>query len=111
MMFFLLAVGLPFATASTADAQTRRVRHRRTTYYYYKKPNFYRRHRKAVNIGVGTGVGALVGGLLGGRKGLVIGSLAGAGGGYLVTKKQRSKHYYRRVYVRPSRVHRVYRHY
>lgn len=111
-MFLLLAVGLPFATASTAEAQTRRVRRSRTVYYYYKKPNFYRRHRKAINIGVGTGIGALVGGLIGGRRGAGIGALAGAGGGYLVTKKQHSKNYYRRVYVRPARVYRrTYRNY
>lgn len=67
--------------------------------YVYKRPNVYRRHRKAFNIGIGTGVGALVGGLLGGGKGVVIGSLAGAGGGALFTHYQRPKNrvrYYRR---------------
>jgi uncharacterized protein YcfJ len=105
MMFLVLFAGLPFATAITAEAQTRVYYNRKThRYYYYKKPNFYRRHRKAMNIGIGTGIGALAGGLIGGRRGLAIGSLAGAGGGYLVTKKQKSKHYYKRKYVR------VYRH-
>jgi hypothetical protein len=104
MMFLVLGVGLPLATASTTEAQTRVYYNRRThRYYTYKKPNFYRRHRKAMNIGIGAGAGALVGGLIGGRKGVAIGGLAGAGGGYLVTKKQHSKHYYKR---RPVRVYR-----
>lgn len=66
--------------------------------YAYKRPNIYRRHRKAFNIGIGTGIGMLVGGMLGGKKGLVIGGLAGAGGGALFTHKQRPKNrvrYYR----------------
>ena len=106
LIFLLLAVGLPFATASTTEAQTRVYYNRRTgRYYYYKKPNFYRRHRKAMNIGIGAGIGALAGGLIGGRRGVAIGGLAGAGGGYLVTKKQKSKNYYKRRYVR------VYRNY
>ena len=42
-----------------------------------------------------------VGGMLGGKKGLVIGGLAGAGGGALFTHKQRPKNYVRRVYTRP----------
>lgn len=100
MMFAMLAVMVPLATATTANAQTRRsVSTRSRTHYVYKKPNFYRRHRKAINIGAGTGAGMLVGGLIGGKKGLVIGGLAGAGGGALVTHKQKPKHYTRR-YVR-----------
>lgn len=66
--------------------------------YVYKRPNVYRRHRKAFNIGIGTGVGMLVGGMLGGKKGLVIGGLAGAGGGAIFTHKQKPKNrvrYYR----------------
>lgn len=66
--------------------------------YVYKRPNVYRRHRKAFNIGIGTGIGMLVGGMLGGKKGLVIGGLAGAGGGALFTHKQKPKNrvlYYR----------------
>ncbi len=63
--------------------------------YVYKRPNVYRRHRKAFNIGIGTGIGALVGGLVGGRKGVVIGGLAGAGGGALFTHKQKPKNYVR----------------
>lgn len=101
LMFLMLAVTLPLATATTAEAQTRRYYDRRTgRYVYYKKPNFYRRHRKAVNIGVGTGIGMLVGGLIGGKKGVIIGALAGAGGGAIVTHKQRPKNYVRRYYHR-----------
>jgi hypothetical protein len=101
LMSMMLFVMMPFATASDAMGQTRRRVHRRThTAYYYKKPNFYRRHRKAVNIGAGTVGGAIVGGLIGGRKGAAIGGLAGAGGGYIFTKKQRSKHHYTRRRIR-----------
>ncbi|MEO7539435.1 MAG: hypothetical protein ABIV21_05375 [Pyrinomonadaceae bacterium] len=107
LMFAVLGIMIPMM-ASTTNAQTRRYYNSRThRWVYYKKPGFYRRHRKAVNIGAGAGVGALAGGLIGGRKGVAIGGLAGAGGGYLVTKKQRSKNhvrYYtrngRRIYVR-----------
>ena len=63
--------------------------------YAYKRPNVYRRHRKAFNIGIGTGIGMLVGGMLGGKKGLVIGGLAGAGGGALFTHKQKPKNHVR----------------
>jgi len=99
LMAMMLFVTLPLATATEVDAQTRVVR-RNGRYYYYKRPNFYRRHRKAINIGAGAGAGALVGGLAGGKKWAGIGALAGAGGGWLFTKKQKSKHHYtvRRVH-------------
>ncbi len=92
-MAIMLFMMVPFA-ASTAFGQTRRV-HRRAHHqvYYTKRANFYRRHRKAINIGAGTAGGALVGGLIGGRKGAVIGGLAGAGGGAYYTHKQRPKHH------------------
>jgi len=110
LMALVLSVGIPFMGESSATAVTAQVR-THTRYYRdsrgrlvaVRKPGFYRRHRKLVNIGVGTGAGALVGGLLGGRKGALIGGLAGAGGGALVTHKQKSKHYTRRWYVRRSR--------
>ena len=95
----MMAVSVPLF-AGSVNAQTRYYRDRSGRVYTVKKPNVYRRHRKAFNIGIGTGVGMLVGGLLGGRKGVVIGGLAGAGGGALVTHKQRPKNYYRRVYPR-----------
>jgi outer membrane lipoprotein SlyB len=104
LMMFVLAIMLPLATATDASAQTRRVRHRTTSRYYYKRPNFYRRHRKAINIGAGTAGGALVGGLIGGRKGALIGGGAGAVTGAVVTHKQRPKNHYTR-----RRVRRTYR--
>ena len=104
VMATVVGVMLPFAAASTADAQTRYYNARTGRYstvrsstsVRYKRPNVYRRHRKAFNIGIGTGIGMLVGGLLGGKKGVVIGGLAGAGGGALFTHKQRPKNYVRR---------------
>ncbi len=98
LMAIMMAVAIP-ALAETASAQSSRsYRSSRQSRVVYKRPNVYRRHRKAFNIGIGTGIGALVGGLLGGRKGVVIGGLAGAGGGALFTHKQRPKNYVRRVY-------------
>jgi hypothetical protein len=94
MMFAMLAITVPMMSVS-ADAQTRRYYASRTTTTAVKRPNVYRRHRKAFNIGIGTGIGMLVGGLLGGGKGVVIGGLAGAGGGALFTHKQRPKNYVR----------------
>ena len=80
LMLALLAIILPLS-ASSANAQTRRYYNKRThTWTVVKKPNFYRRHRKAVNIGAGAAAGALVGGLIGGKKGALIGGGAGAGG-------------------------------
>lgn len=105
MMMSLLTL-MPLAGASTVNAATTVSKtqsycynSRTRRYYRCKKPNFYRRHRKAINIGAGAAAGMLLGGLLGGRKGVAIGALAGAGGGYLVTKKQRPKNYVR--YYRP----------
>ena len=100
LMAIVLGVAIP-ALAQTASAQsTRYYRASDGRLYAVKRPNVYRRHRKAFNIGIGTGIGALVGGLVGGRKGVVIGGLAGAGGGALFTHKQRPKNYVRRVYPR-----------
>lgn len=106
LIMALLAIILPFAATTNASAQTRRYYNPRThTWTVVKKPGFYRRHRKLVNIGAGTAAGAIVGGLIGGKRGAGIGALAGAGGGYLVTKKQKRKHYTRvyryRAYRRP----------
>ena len=66
-------------------------------YYNYNngQPNVYQRHRKAMNIGIGTGAGAIIGALIGGKTGALIGAAAGAGGGYIVTKKQSPKNYRR----------------
>ncbi len=100
VMAIMMAVAIP-VLAESVSAQTRRnLRSSGQATVVYKRPNVYRRHRKAFNLGIGTGVGALIGGLVGGKKGAVIGGLAGAGGGALFTHKQRPKNYYRRV-VRP----------
>ena len=94
LMAIMMAAAVPIL-AETASAQTRRYNSRTRTYTTYKKPNFYRRHRKAINIGAGVGIGALVGGLLGGKKWALIGGLGGAGGGALFTHKQKPKNYVR----------------
>lgn len=102
LMAAMMAIAIP-VLAQTTSAQTRYYTNSSLSRTVYKRPNVYRRHRKAFNIGIGTGVGALVGGLIGGRKGVVIGGLAGAGGGALFTHKQRPKNYARRVYVQPRK--------
>jgi hypothetical protein len=86
VMMAMMAVIIPFA-ATTASAQT----------YRYKKPNVYKRHRNAINIGIGTAAGAIIGGLLGGKKGALIGAGVGAGGSALYTYKlnPKTRRYYR----------------
>lgn len=92
-----LALMIPIFAQATYS-QSRCYNFRTKRYYWCKKPNFYRRHRKLVNIGAGTAGGAVLGGLLAGKKGALIGAGAGAGTGYIVTKKQKRKNY-----VRPYR--------
>ena len=76
-----------------------RTYYRPAAYYSYssRRPSFYRRHRNALNIAIGSGAGALLGGLLGGRRGVGYGLLAGGGASALYTYKLRPKHrrYYR----------------
>lgn len=85
----------------SASAQTyvRRYvgRDGRVHYVRVKKPSFYRRHRNASNIAIGTGAGAIIGGLIGGRKGAAVGALTGAGGSALYTYKikPKKKRYYK----------------
>ncbi len=100
VMTLMFGAAIPML-ATSADAQTRRYYRSNRSQVVVKKPNVYRRHRKAFNIGIGTGIGMLVGGMLGGKKGLVIGGLAGAGGGALFTHKQKPKNYTRYYYRRP----------
>jgi len=66
-------------------------------YTYYRRPNFYHRHRNAINIGIGTGAGAIIGGIIGGRRGAVAGALLGAGGGavYSYGIRPKKRRYYR----------------
>ena len=92
MMMAIMAIVLPFATATEANAQTRYVRNGRTYYTTtYKKPSFYRRHRNMINMGIGTGAGAILGALIGGKKGAAVGALSGLGGSALYTYKIRPK--------------------
>jgi hypothetical protein len=113
LMAIMAAVAIPLF-ADTASAQNRNCNRRtsynrtatrrssasRQQYATYKRPGFYSRHRKAINVGAGAGIGALVGGLLGGKKWAAIGGLAGAGGGAFYTHKQKPKNYPKRVYYR-----------
>ena len=97
MMMALIAIALPLS----ANAQTRGNRYTRNssnTIRVYKKPNFYKRHRNVINMGIGTGAGALLGGLIGGKKGALIGTAVGAGGSALYTYKinPKKKRYFRR---------------
>ncbi|MEO7674221.1 MAG: hypothetical protein ABIU09_09120 [Pyrinomonadaceae bacterium] len=91
LMMAMMAVMVPLMSTS-ADAQTRRsLRSRSYATTTYRRPSFYRRHRNAINIGIGTGAGALLGALIGGRRGAGYGALAGAGGSALYTYKIRPK--------------------
>ena len=90
MMMALMAVAIPMF-ATSADAQTRYRTSRRTYTQTYERPNFYKRHRNLINIGIGTAAGALLGGLIGGKKGALIGTAAGAGGAALYTYKLNPK--------------------
>lgn len=96
----LVAIMLPFS----ADAQTYRTKRvyrngrYQTIRVYNKRPSFYRRHRNASNIAIGTGAGAIIGAIAGGKKGALIGSAVGAGGSSLYTYKIKPK---KRRYRRP----------
>lgn len=62
-------------------------------YYYGKQPNVYDRHRKAINLSVGTAAGAAVGAAVGGKKGALIGAGVGLAAGAIVTAKQKPRNY------------------
>lgn len=85
LMMAVMAIMIPFATATTADAQTNKIK------------RVYKKHRNVINVGIGAGAGALVGALMGGKKGALIGTAIGAGGGALYTYKikPKKKRYYR----------------
>ncbi len=53
--------------------------------YYRDDRSVYRRHRNAINIGIGAGAGAVVGGIVGGKKGALIGAGVGAGAAAVYT--------------------------
>lgn len=99
LMAALLGVMVPL-TATETFGQTRYYTSRSRTYTTYKRPNVYKRHRKAFNLGIGTAAGAIVGALIGGKKGALIGGAAGLGGAALVNTQLRSKHYGRQTYAR-----------
>ena len=109
LAMFLMMGMLAIIAPLTANAQTRGSRryYRERTYSTrtystrtYRRPDFYRRHRNVINVGIGTGIGAAVGALVGGGRGALIGAAAGAGGGALYTYKINPKRhrYYRRNY-------------
>ncbi len=99
VMMALVAIMLPLA-ASAQTYTTRRVYRngRYQTVRVYKRPSFYRRHRNASNVAIGTGAGAIIGAIAGGKKGALIGTAAGAGGSALYTYKLNPKknRYFRR---------------
>jgi hypothetical protein len=78
------------ASAASASAQTRRYRRTR------RHRSFWQRHRDKLTVAGTTAGGAGLGALAGGKKGAVIGSLVGAGGGALYTYKIRKRHRHRR---------------
>jgi hypothetical protein len=98
----ILSIAVP-TFAQTRYYSERRARAATTRYYNqhqyygsnYGQPNAYDRHRKALNLAIGTGAGALIGALLGGKKGALIGAGAGLAGGAIVTAKQSPRNYYR----------------
>ena len=85
LMMAVVAIMIPFATATTANAQTNKIK------------RVYKNHRNVINVGIGAGAGALLGALIGGKKGALIGTAVGAGGGALYTYKinPKKKRYYR----------------
>ncbi len=103
VMIAMMAVSVPML-AGNASAQSRVYYNNDGRYtrnydrgyydnygYDYDEPNTYDKHRKAINLSVGTGVGALVGALIGGKKGALIGAAAGLAGGAIVTAKQKPR--------------------
>jgi outer membrane lipoprotein SlyB len=88
----VMAIMMPL-TANAQTYTTKRVYRngRYQTVRLYKRPSFYRRHRNASNVAIGTGAGALIGAIAGGRKGALIGTAVGAGGSSLYTYKLKKK--------------------
>lgn len=92
VMMAVMAIMLPLA-ANAQTYGTRRVYRngRYQTARVYRRPSFYRRHRNASNVAIGTGAGAIIGAIAGGKKGALIGSAVGAGGSSLYTYKIKPK--------------------
>ncbi len=109
LMLFVMATLvfglLPLVSAVEANAQSssyyvKKVRDRngRIRYVRVRKPSFYRRHRNASNIAIGTGAGTIIGALAGGKKGALIGAGVGAGSSSLYTYKlNKKKRKYKKV--------------
>lgn len=89
--FLATAMCLALLIAEAAPAASARGHN------YYGRSN-YGRNRTAVKVGVGAAIGAGIGGLIGGRKGAVIGGLAGAGGGYIWSRRNNNRYYQRPYY-------------
>ncbi|MGI8787854.1 MAG: YMGG-like glycine zipper-containing protein [Pyrinomonadaceae bacterium] len=91
LMMALFVIMLPFAAEAQTYVKRYRGRDGRIHYVRVKKPSFYRRHRNASNIALGTGGGAVLGALIGGRKGALIGAGVGAGSSAVYTYKIKKK--------------------
>ncbi|HRH42943.1 MAG TPA: YMGG-like glycine zipper-containing protein [Pyrinomonadaceae bacterium] len=103
-LFAVLIIGaITVITPTSVPAQTRYVarvvdRNGRVRWVPVSSPSYYRRHRNAINMAVGTGAGALIGGLIGGKKGALIGGGVGLGTSALYSYKiNKNKRVYRRV--------------
>jgi outer membrane lipoprotein SlyB len=99
-LFLMALFAIMMPIAANAQTYVRRYVGRDGRVHYArvnKKPSFYRRHRNASNIAIGTGAGALIGAIAGGKKGALIGTAVGAGGSALYTYKIKPKkrRYYR----------------
>jgi hypothetical protein len=90
-LMILMMISLPIATNAQTYVKRYVGRDGRVRYVRVKKPSFYRRHRNASNIALGTGGGAILGAIIGGRKGALIGTGVGAGGSALYTYKIKPK--------------------
>ncbi len=88
----VMAIMMPL-TANAQTYTTKRVYRngRYQTVRLYKRPSFYRRHRNASNVAIGTGAGAIIGAIAGGKRGALIGTAVGAGGSSLYTYKVKPK--------------------
>lgn len=104
LIFAVLMMGsITMVTTISVSAQTRYVarvvdRNGRVRWVPVSSPSYYRRHRNAINLAVGTGAGAVIGGLIGGKKGALIGAGTGLGTSALYSYViRKNKRVYRKV--------------